>query len=68
MSSGATPAVLSTLGIGLKRKAPVTSLSPVLCMVSIILSAVALAFIKRYELYSSFYRISALYICNRLEE
>jgi len=39
--------VLSTLGIGLERKAPVTSLSPVLCTVSIILSADDLAFINR---------------------
>lgn len=60
ISRGATPAVLSTLGIGLERKAPVTSLNPVLCMVSIILSAVALAFVNRNELYSSLDRISAL--------
>lgn len=68
MSSRATSAVLSTLGIGLDQKVPMTSLIPVLCMVSIILSADALAFINRYELYSSLNRMSALYICNKLVE
>lgn len=56
------------LGIGLDRKAPVTSLNPMLCTVSIILSAEALAFMNKNELYSSLDKMSALYIYNKLDE
>jgi hypothetical protein len=46
----------------------VTSLSPVLCTVSIILSTNTLAFVNKNELYSSLDSMSALYICNKLEK